>query len=50
MLEAFNIARLSASGQPMIANQNFANRDARRVNKSDGIRLSPLWQPILAKL
>ena len=48
ILEALNIAKLSRDGN-LILNENF-ERDGRRVNRSDGVRLSPLWQPIIAKM
>lgn len=48
--EALYILGLTAKGQEVIDNPNLAERDGRRVNKSDGLRLSPLWQPVAKRL
>ena len=47
-MEAMLISQLSSSGRTVISNLNFKN-DAQRINRSDGIRLSPLWRPVIAR-
>ena len=50
LLEALHIMSLSRKGEDVIDNPNLAERDGPRVNKSDGVKLSPLWQPIAERL
>ena len=42
VLEAMHIMRLSNSDNHLIHNPNLDGRDGHRINKSDGLRLSPL--------
>lgn len=50
VLEAMHIMRLSNAGNHLIHNPNLDGRDGHRINKSDGLRLSPLWGPVANKL
>ena len=50
VLEAMHIMRLSNAGNLLIHNPNLDGRDGHRINKSDGLRLSPLWGPVANKL
>ena len=49
ILEAMQILKLSASGAELIDNPTLRQRDGPRINKSDGVRLSPLWRPLALK-